>query len=51
MLDEIVEKYDKSYYRTIKIKSAYVKPSSYIDYGVKYNDKVSKFKVGDHVRI
>ena len=51
MLDEIVQKYDKSYYRTIKIESAYVKPSSYIDYGVKYNDNVSKFKVGDHVRI
>ena len=33
------------------MKSAYVKTSMYIKYGVEHNDKDSKFKVVDHVII
>ena len=33
------------------MKPAYVKPNTYIDYGVTHNDKNPKFKVSDHVRI
>ena len=33
------------------MNSADVKPSTYIEYNVKQNDKDPKFKVGDHVKI
>ena len=33
------------------MKLADVQPSTYIEYGVKHNDKDRKFKVGGHVRI
>ena len=50
-LDDIVNKYNNIYHRTIKIKSFDVKSSSYIDFN-KENDKESaKFKVRDNVRI
>ena len=50
-LDEIVDKYSKTYHRTIRIKPAGVKSGTYIRYGVEHNDKDPKFKVGNHVRI
>ena len=50
-LDEIVNKYNKTYNSTIKIKLPNVQPSTYIEYGVDHNDKNLKFKVGDRVRI
>ena len=50
-LDFIVNKYNKKYHKTIKIKSADVKSSAYIDSNKEINDKVSKFKVGDIVRV
>ena len=33
------------------MESAYVKTKTYIDFGIKHNDKDTKFKVDDHVRI
>ena len=48
-LDDIVDEYNT--YRTIKIKPVEVKDNTYIDFNKEVNDKESKFKVGDHVRI
>ena len=50
-LDEIINKYNNTYNRNIKMKSADVKPRRYIEFGIENNDKGPKFKVGDHVRI
>ena len=44
-----IDNYNNKCYRTIKLKPANVKPTSYIDFIVKNNDKDPKFKVGDHV--
>ena len=45
------DKYNNTYYRTIKIKSVDVKSSSYIDFNRENNKKDPKFKVGDDIRI
>ena len=55
-LDDIVNEYNNTYHRTIKIKPADVKNNTYIDStelhsNKEVNDKDPKFKVGDHVRI
>ena len=50
-LDDTVNKYNKKYHRTIKMKPVDVKSGMYIEYGVEHNDKHPKLKVGDHVRI
>ena len=50
-LDEIVNKYNNTYHRTIKMKLIDVKDNAYIDVGKEINDKDPTFKVGDHVRI
>ena len=50
-LDDIVNKYNNTYHRTIKIKPVDVKPSTYIDFGIKNNDRDPKFEDGEHVRI
>ena len=50
-LDDIVNKYNNTYHRTIKIKSADVKPNIYFDLNKENNKEGPKFKVGDHVRI
>ena len=46
-LDNIVDKYNNTYHRTIEKKSAEVKSSTYIDFDldVENNDKDCKFKV------
>ena len=49
--DDIVNEYNNTYNRTIKTKPFEVKDNTYIDSIKKVNDKDSKFKVGDHVRI
>ena len=49
-LDDIVNEYNNTY-RTIKMKPTEVKDNTYIDSIKEVNDKDSKFKVGDHVRI
>ena len=48
--DETVNKYNNTYYRTIKMKPADVMSGTYIEYGVE-NKKNPKFKVDDCVRI
>ena len=50
-LDDIVNEYNNTYHRTIKIKPADVKDNAYINIGKKVNDKDPKFKIGDHLRI
>ena len=50
-LDDIVNEYNNTYHRTIKMKPVDVKDNTYIDFKKEVNDKNPKFKVGDHVRI
>ena len=50
-LDDIVNKYNNTYYRTIKMKPVNVKSSIYIDFNKENNKEGSRFKVGGHVRI
>ena len=50
-LDEIVNKYNNTYHRTIKMKPVDVKDNTYTDFDKHINDKDLIFKVGDHVRI
>ena len=50
-LDDIVNEYNNTYHRTIKIKPTDVKNNTYINIGKEVNDKDPKFKVGDHVKI
>ena len=50
-LDDIVNEYDNTYHGTIKMKPIGVKDDICINIGKNVNDKGSKFKVGDHVRI
>ena len=50
-VDDIVNKYNNTHHRTIKIKRVNVERSIYIDFN-KENDKENpKFKVSDNVRI
>ena len=50
-LDEIVNKYNNTCHRTIKLLPVDVKPSIYIDFNKENNKEGPKFKVGDNVRI
>ena len=55
-LDDIVDEYNNTYHRTIKMKPVDVKDNTYIDSTElhsekKVNDKDPKFKVSDRVRI
>ena len=50
-LDDMVNKYNNTYYRTIKMKPFDVKASMYIDFIQERNKKDPKFKAGVHVRI
>ena len=50
-LDDIVNEYNNTYHRTIKMKPVDVKNNTYIDFKKEVNDKNPKFKVGDCVRI
>ena len=50
-LDDIVNEYNNTYHRTIKMKPVDVKDNTYIDSMQHSNDKDPKFKVVDHVRI
>ena len=49
-LDDIVNEYNNTYQRTIKMKPVDVKDNTY-KIKQRSNDKNPKFKVGDHVRI
>ena len=50
-LDDIINEYNNTYHRTIKMKPIEVKDNTYIDSIKEVNDKDLKFKVADHVRI
>ena len=50
-LDDIVDEYNNTYHRAIKMKPVDVKDKTYIDFKKEVNDRDPKFKVGDHVRI
>ena len=51
-LDDIVNEYNNTYHRTIKMKPVDIKGNTYIDsMELRSNHKDPKFKVGDHLRI
>ena len=50
-LNDIVNQYNNTYHRTIKVKLVDVKDNTYIDVGKEVHDKDPKYKVGNHVRI
>ena len=49
-LDDIVDRYNNTYHKTIKMKPIDVKRGSFAEYNEKSNHKNPKFEVGDHVR-
>ena len=49
--DDIVNKYNNTVHRTIKIKPINVTNDSFAEYNEEANKKDPKFKIGDHVRI
>ena len=49
-LDEVVDKYNNTCYRTIKMKPVDVQLGTYIEYGLERNDRDPKFKFADHIR-
>ena len=51
VLDDIVNKYNNTVHRTIKMKPMDVTFDSYAEYNEDFNKKGPKFKVGYHVRI
>ena len=50
-LDDIVDEYNNTYHKTIKMKPIDVKDNTYIDFEKEVYNKDPKFKVGDYVRI
>ena len=50
-LDDIANKYNNTYYRTIKMKSIDVKLSAYIDFIFKNNERYPIFSISNIVRI
>ena len=51
VLDDIVNKYNTTVHRAIKMKPIDVTSDSYAEYNEDFNKKDPKFKAGDHVRI
>ena len=51
VLDDVVNKYNNTVYKTIKMKPIDVTDDSYAEYSEDFNKEGPKFKVGDHVRI
>ena len=49
-VDDTVNKYSNTYYRTIKVNPVNVNPSMYIGFTNENNKEGPKFKVGDNVR-
>ena len=49
-LDVIVNKYNKIYNSTIKMKPVNVESNTYIDFNEENNKEEPKFEVGDHVK-
>ena len=51
VLNDIVDKYNSTYHRTIKMKPMGVGDGFFAEYNEESNEKDPKFKVGDHIRI
>ena len=51
VLDDIVDKYNNTYHKSIKMKPADVGDNSFAEYNAESNEKDPRFKVRDHVRI
>ena len=51
VLDDILDKYNNTVHRTIKMKPIDVTSDSYAEYNEDFNERDPKFKVGDHARI
>ena len=51
VLDDIVNKYNNTLHRTIKMKPIDLTSDSYAEYNEDSTEKDPKFKVGDRVRI
>ena len=49
-LDDVVNKYNNTYNRTVKMKPVDAKSSAYIDCSKENNDEDPKFKVDDIIR-
>ena len=50
-LVDVMDEYNNTYHRTIKMKPIDVKNNTYIDFKKEVNDEDAKLKVGDQVRI
>ena len=50
-LDDIVKEYNNTFHKTIKMKPINIKDNTYINFEKEVNNKDTKFKVGDYVRI
>ena len=50
-LDDIVDEYNNTYHRTIKMKPVDVMSGNYNEYNVNSNDKNPKFQVGENITI
>ena len=51
VLNDIVDEYNNTYHKTIKMKPIDVKNDSFAEYNEESNEKDPKFKVNDHVGI
>ena len=51
VLDDIVDKYNIIYHRSIKMKPKDINDSVFVEYNEEFNKKDHKFKVPDHIRI
>ena len=51
VLNDIVNRYNNTVHKTIKMKPIDVTDDYYVKYNEEFNKKDSKFKVGDHVKI
>ena len=51
ILDDIVDKYNHTYHKTIKMKPVEVGYNSFAEYNEESNEKDPKFKVGYHVQM
>ena len=50
-LDDIVNEYNNTYHRAIKMKPVDAKDNTYTNFGKDVNDKNPKFKIQEKVRI
>ena len=51
VLNDIVDEYNNTYHKTIKMEPVDVENDSFTEYNEESNEKDSKFKVGDYIRV